>query len=418
MANRSPARLCAACALGNLLATSVATAQQQYSVTNLGTLPADHNLASEAWDVNNAGQVVGASYRKITVPTESDGFLWTPTTPNGTSGSMVRMTPTGGGGTQINAMGQVAGVDDPAVSPNYAHVWTPTTPNGSTGTATPLPSLPDRPINIAYAINDSGQVAGYAANYTPGSQRPERAYLWKPSSPNGTSGTIIDLGELAGGNDESYAFGVNNFGQVVGRSHTANGTRAFLWQPTSANAMTGTLTNLGVAAGHPQSEAAGINDSGHVVGASYTSTISKIGHAALWTPTTANGASGSFIDLGDLPGGFDYSYAIDLNESNTIVGYANAAAGQRAAVWFGGAGAIDLNTLTDGSGASWTLEIARGINDFGQIVGSGMFDPDGAGPAAAVERAFLLTPVPEPALGSALLLSAALLLRRRRAARR
>ena len=49
----------------------------------------------------------------------------------------------------------------------------------------------------------------------------------------------------------------------------------------------------------------------------------------------------------------------------------------------------NLNTLLDGSGAGWVLHSANDINDAGQIVGHGTHN--------GTTRAFLLTPVPEPA---------------------
>jgi probable HAF family extracellular repeat protein len=70
----------------------------------------------------------------------------------------------------------------------------------------------------------------------------------------------------------------------------------------------------------------------------------------------------------------------------------------------------DLNSLIDPS-SGWYLEDANGINDAGQIVGTGI-DPSG------MTEAFLLTPTPEPASGSLVVLAAcgALLARRRREA--
>ncbi len=57
---------------------------------------------------------------------------------------------------------------------------------------------------------------------------------------------------------------------------------------------------------------------------------------------------------------------------------------------------VDLNTLI-GPASGWILNSANAINDLGQITGTGTFD--------GVNRAFLLTPVPEP--GSLLLIAMA-----------
>lgn len=102
-------------------------------------------------------------------------------------------------------------------------------------------------------------------------------------------------------------------------------------------------------------------------------------------------------DLGDLPGGPDYSVAYGINDAGQVVGVSSGATGVRAFLWSGGV-LQDLNCLIDASG--WTLTNARGINNLGQVVGWG-FNADGA------QRGFLLTPVsaaiPEPSTWAMLL---------------
>ena len=85
--------------------------------------------------------------------------------------------------------------------------------------------------------------------------------------------TITDMGTLPGGAG-SFAWGINNLGQVVGYSYTSTGKHAFIWDAVNGMQDLGTL-------GGSQSEAFGINDFGQAVGYSYTSTGQR--HAALWT---------------------------------------------------------------------------------------------------------------------------------------
>ncbi|MEM8678209.1 MAG: hypothetical protein AAGF97_02535, partial [Planctomycetota bacterium] len=101
----------------------------------------------------------------------------------------------------------------------------------------------------------------------------------------------------------------------------------------------------------------------------------------------------SNVDLGLLPGQtFDNARALDLNHAGQIVGYVadfdNAPSfGGAAVIWEAGE-IFDLNTLIP-AGSDWNLLSANGINTQGQIVGFGTL--------AGETRAFLLTPVPEPA---------------------
>ncbi len=71
-----------------------------------------------------------------------------------------------------------------------------------------------------------------------------------------------DLGVLPGG-DQSYAYGINHAGQVVGVANlnpSGAGTHAFLKTPGQP------MQDLGVLAGGYSSEAYGINAAGQVVG--------------------------------------------------------------------------------------------------------------------------------------------------------
>src|SRR5437762_11036057 len=110
-------RLCIAvfvCALAVTLVTSAAPAQApRYVVTDLGDLPGGSDSTS-GYGLNNLGQVVGGS-RTTSPYGDPTGlehpFLWTPSRPNGTTGSMIDLGAPGGydlgAGRAINDVGQV-----------------------------------------------------------------------------------------------------------------------------------------------------------------------------------------------------------------------------------------------------------------------------------------------------------------------
>ena len=89
-----------------------------------------------------------------------------------------------------------------------------------------------------------------------------------------SGGTMIDLGTLGG--TDSWAFGINNNGQIVGGSYTASGQdHAFLYSG-------GTMTDLGTLPGGAYSRASGINNNGQIVG--YSQTGSNYGSMPFYTP--------------------------------------------------------------------------------------------------------------------------------------
>jgi len=75
--------------------------------TSLGYLPG--GTYSRAWDINDLGNVVGES--PTTATGDNRGFFWTPTTPNGTVGTMTALGTLGGQSSAlaINASNQVVG---------------------------------------------------------------------------------------------------------------------------------------------------------------------------------------------------------------------------------------------------------------------------------------------------------------------
>ncbi|KKL11492.1 hypothetical protein LCGC14_2545290, partial [marine sediment metagenome] len=81
--------------------------------------------------------------------------------------------------------------------------------------------------------------------------------------------TITDLGTFGG--PSSYAWGINNSGQVAGYAYnTSVQNRAYLWDSGSG------MNNLGTLGG-ATSYGRAINDSGHVAGVSYNAAgISRV----------------------------------------------------------------------------------------------------------------------------------------------
>jgi probable HAF family extracellular repeat protein len=138
----------------------------------------------------------------------------------------------------------------------------------------------------ANAINNWGQVVGESDTGSAGNH----AFLWTPSTPNGTSGTMIDLGFMAGGSGDSEAEAINTARQVVGGTSLPNGGlhHAFLWTPTTPNGTTGTMLDRNTLIGSSTvslQAATGINDRGQIVGYG-TFKSDGSAHAFLLTPTT------------------------------------------------------------------------------------------------------------------------------------
>jgi len=338
---------------------SSAAAVPLYSLTDLGDLPgeADYSIAH---GLNDQGQVVGRSY---TIGGYR-AFLWE-------DGAMTPLAGIPGMQTSraedVNNSGLICG-SYYGGGLRHAVVWQDGEPielgdlSGGSG------------FSAAYAVNNLGQVVGYAGH----------PFCWQ-------DGTMTDLGLLPGASS-GYARGINDASQVVGYCRVGGDDRAFLWQD-------GVMTDLGMLGSYEESEAWGINSVGQVVGRSFTGYDER---PFLWD-------AGEMISLGVLPEG-TWGRAYGINSRGEVVGLSDRASGQGAFVWTAAAGMRALDDLLDASGEGWILNAAYGINENGQIVGSGA-TPDGQ------PHGFLLTPIPEPAPLALFVVGAYAISRRRKATR-
>jgi probable HAF family extracellular repeat protein len=363
---------------------------------SLATLPLHAAMLYHVTDVNESSPPGGRGFGinelgQLTGTAISQAYLWNPDTPNSTSGSITFL----GGlnrsryavGGAINDLGRVAGVS--AVTGGIdAGVWAPSVPNGDTGAWTDLGrktilQVPDlnMGINNFDQIVESPYVGEAAIN------APQHAVLWTPTS--STTWSTVDLGDFPGGLDFSVAAGINDYGQVVGTGSTAAGgrlDRGFLWQPNSPRASTGTIIPFDQFGA--TSAARTINSLGHVV-------VDSSSGPFLWTPSSPNDITGSSIHLGQLPSHLNW-IPTDLNDRDEVVGYAVVGEFEtRSVFWSPSTGVIDLSKQLDASGAGWTVTLASGINNAGQIVGSAERLDSGGTPMV---YSVLLTPVtvPEP----------------------
>jgi len=335
-------------AIANRLALSVFVvlsfasfaAAQSYTITDLGP--------GQAFAINGLGDVVVQSYPS------GNSFVWSP------GGKQLSLTPlTAGYPTTpygINNQGLVVGLSSNGQG-FAAALWT-------NGVPLDLGNL-GAPGCAGTGINASAEVAGYCFLLDGRTE----AFLW--SKATGMQG----LASLQGGGG-SVAQAINRFGQVVGYApdlaHTPS--YAFIWSKT-----TGKAKNLGKLPGYDSSFAYAINDLGQVAGGSQCLNCSLSGHATLWSKT-----KGSMLDLGVLPGAPD-SFAFGLNNVGQVVGVSDYSATNElhAFVWSPSTGMLDLNNLIPAN-SGWVLQLANAINDKGQIVGYGTLNGQ--------TEAFLLTP--------------------------
>jgi uncharacterized membrane protein len=361
-----------------------ARASNRYHLTDLGSFYGPGG-ASAARALNDFGQVTGSS--DLPDGTNGGAFLWTPATPNGTTGTMTNLgAPIGStitDGYGINNYGQVVGRT--FYTDQYAFLFTPSSPNETSGTITLLDNMPAGvTFSYAYGLNDSGQVVG-SVHY---SKYSFQGYLWTPGAPHGTSGSVVTF-------DQFGPRAINASGQIVGGG-TLN--HATLWKPDTPNGTTGTSYDLGdFPDGQDSSYAEAVNSSGQVVGAGFPPS-NFVGFR--WDPTAPNGTSGQMTQIITALDG-DAS-ALGINDAGDAVGKIegfrlnNGVGTNHAVLWTAADQMLDLNTLLDSSGLGWTVAEAWDINNSGQVAGVAWYDPDGAGGVAPVQRGFLLTPIPEP----------------------
>jgi probable HAF family extracellular repeat protein len=247
------------------------------------------------------------------------------------------------------------------------------------------------PDSIAYAVNDNGQIVGMSTNDTAdpnpnmltdtvGDPEP-RAVLWQ-------QGQIRDLGTLGG--TDSLALLINQQGQVVGQSYTADTSQpdlfcgggvplnlhGFIWED-------GVMTDIGTLGGRCAFTYA-LNNRGQIVGQSAVADDAA-SHPYLWDRQLG------MIDLfqrerGSLGG--TYGYAQWINDHGVIIGNVTDQGDQRllAVTWTPDGVIHNLGTLVGDP-----CSVADAINSHGSVVGGSGFYAAPFFPACTTtnEHAFL-----------------------------
>jgi probable HAF family extracellular repeat protein len=225
----------------------------------------------------------------------------------------------------------------------------------------------------ASAINDRGQIVGFAENGTVDSTCP-------PGDPNNRIALPVlwEKGEaqplpMVGSDPDGVAFGINNQGQAAGYSGTCTLPNAVWWENGTAIP----LPDLGV----PGSLAIAINDRGQIVGQVVSADGTTV-LGALWQNNT-------ITSLGLLPGDAT-SFAESINNQGQVVGSNMDSSGHwtHAFIWQNNV-MTDLNTLFP-AGSNLYATMANSINERGQISGMATVL---SGPDAGNIHAFLATPV-------------------------
>jgi probable HAF family extracellular repeat protein len=235
--------------------------------TDLGTLGGPSSYVNGPVK-NDRGEIAGVSEIAQSDPYSENfcsfggsnlclGFRWR-------NGAMTKLPTLGGNNGQaegVNNGGQVVGWAEtstqdstcypPQLFDYYGVIWQP---NGKTLT---LPPYAGDTVSFATAINNNGLAVGASGSCGPLNYQPIAAHalLWQ-------GGSTIDLGNL-GGTDNNVPFAINNRGQVAGYANLSGDTtsHAFLWK-------NGVMSDLGTLSGDVFSQAQGMNDKGQVVGVS------------------------------------------------------------------------------------------------------------------------------------------------------
>ena len=345
------------------LAALSAAAAPEYYPRDLGTLGGTNAFAT---GLNDHSQVVGRSLNSSGL---TEAFAWS-------NGTMTGLGFLPGGtnsvATAINNRGEITG---------YSYV-SGTNYHAFLGASNVLRDLGTwgGPHSRGYAINDRSEVAGWSYP-PPGSNFYFSPYFWKGSG---------SIGIWPYHNKETAAaLGVNTSGYLVGYTVLdiphSNRTWPIIWWDANTNGShdTGEMKVLGTLGGQ-WGIAYAINESGQTVGWASTNWNSmNPRHAFLVTPsngvwnlpTYSNVDPTNLLmrDLGALESLTNSSEAYALNDRSWIVGMSTTGSGtNQAFLWRNGA-MTNLNHLI-ATGTGWVLTNATGINEYNEIVGSGLYN--------------------------------------------
>jgi probable HAF family extracellular repeat protein len=242
--------------------------------TDLGTLGGLNSWMN--WgEINDRGQVVGDSETAVPDPNGEDicgfgthltclPFLWQ-------KGHMSALPTLGGNSGQasaINNRGEIAGFAengtvDSSCPPNTTNNQIELPVLWEKGKIQALPTVDGDPDGVAFWINDEGQAVGDSRNCS-------GTILHAVSWENGTASPLPDFGTGAA------AQSINNQGQIVGTVGSADNTTqtGALWQNK-------TLTTLDLLPGDFGGIASGINSKGQVVGSNWDSNFNW-SHGYIW----------------------------------------------------------------------------------------------------------------------------------------
>lgn len=340
---------------------------------------------SRTWSpsaIDSTGRVVGITQSITQVPNSTpvygfiESFLW-----QAGAGVVVLPLPTGSTGVyarDVADSGQVVG-NYIFTQPNGSNVgrafsWTP---------GTGLVTLDDGGAGYAGKVNSVGQITG---SRLVGSN--SRAVIWQ-----GASTTILE--GLDPSDTSSVATSINDAGTVVGYAIGSAGFQPLKWvngNPTPLLGLEGSEFTIPV----------DINNSGQIVGHSDFGFMTSA--PVNWTPDAVNGTR-MFPRLGS------YS-AQAVNDVGQSVGFdANPSSDPEffsahdPFLWSESTGVVWLANQIDPSdplASIVRLNTVLDINDRGQIVGTAF--------VGGVDKAVLLTPVPEPSSVWLLSLGAGILL--------
>ena len=283
---------------------------------NLGTLGGPNS--SLAWPNHDPDAVVGFSETAVTdplgeawscaafMPTTGKiclGFFWQ----NGVMHALPTLGGNNGYAAGANDRDQVVGWaettyhDPTCVAPQVlqfqAVLWEPTR-----GRKTVLPPLPGDPDSAATAINNRGVAVGISGicENAVGDQSAEHAVLWQDGQP-------INIGNI-GGNAWNTPAAINDDGVVVGFAEVPNGNiHAFIWTRHQG------MRDLGTLPGDSTSYAYAVNEQGQIVGQSIGPDGSR---AVVWE-------NRQIVDISGVAGGtLTLLYGNDIDDSGRIVGQA------------------------------------------------------------------------------------------------